>query len=160
MFEITGIDFLVPALVRSKSNDSSFSDKVDVDLKNKKVYGLEEARLFLGETGELSNLESMGLFVIDTADLPGYKVFLLGANDDPNWKELAFQQIGQDCTDIAQQLIKIPPKFLPHHALCNIIQKWYEKYGKIYVMSHNPKYLRVYVHMLQRVGFDVKNPLS
>lgn len=41
MFEITGIDFLVPALVRSKSNDSSFSDKVDVDLKNKKVYGPE-----------------------------------------------------------------------------------------------------------------------
>ena len=103
----------------------------------------------------LANLDSMGLYVVDEATVPGFELYLVGAKDDPEWFELAFQQAGQDSSQVETQHDKLAPKTIPRQELKAALDGWLATYGKIHVMSYNSKYLEGYVRLLAKLGYQV-----
>jgi hypothetical protein len=103
----------------------------------------------------LANLQSWGLYIAEQATVPGYEIYLVGADDDPEWFELALQQVGQDASNEDEQHQKIPPKTIPRKELRAVLDSWIQKYPKIHVMSFNEKYLALYVRILERCGYRV-----
>ena len=102
-----------------------------------------------------------GGYVIEEAEVGNYDLALIGTDLIPNFYQIGMQRHGLSMADPQQQMEKQPMEKFPVDwrqqvkDMQAVVDKWLDKYGRLYTASHNPEKTAQYIKLLKRLGYHV-----
>jgi hypothetical protein len=113
-------------------------------------------RIALTDKGR-DRFKMYGVEEIETISTGHYEL-TLGYMPMPGIYQLGIERKGLDFTDIQQQHQKFRMEDMPDlselEAIISTVRQWRQKYGQLYVVSHNDDKTKKYFRILDRLGLN------